>query len=374
MTTDPTRNALPSFLSPVKAIPVAEPNIDASASTALPAQPITITTPINLVHVTALAKAASAAQYYTFQVLKNSGNSLIDLRALPNYHAVARILKASNFQFLNPTTVAYNGYEDSFFDILTPAPKFLFEPLHPVYKLTCLGYGRKHEGKARKVSHPDDDVDDDADDDDDVKTDADDGQEVVVETPGANLVAAAAGHFGAATASGTANPVILAPSSLVTNNANIQSNTVSTIEDKSSVSSKSLVCKPGSSTVISVGNHDIVDLEHRPARKLGIGAHVLMAESPCEVISASLVKNTVIVRSVDPFFGQTYQGSLSSNAMVPILSIHETRYTIVSINGNILALRASDSLTSQIDIRDDDLKAAMINALANKRTPSGICE
>ncbi|KAF8929375.1 hypothetical protein BGZ47_001073 [Haplosporangium gracile] len=140
---------------------------------------------------------------------------------------------------------------------------------------------------------------------------------------------------------------------LVNDYVKIQFNVVSTIEDNTPVPGKSLVRKLASITVIFVGDHNILRLEHRRARN--------------ESISISLVKNAAVVRGVDLFIGQIYQGSWGSDAMVPILNILKSRYTLSSINDITLILKASDSLTSQIDIQDDDIKVAMISALVNKR-------
>jgi hypothetical protein len=164
------------------------------------------------------------------------------------------------------------------------------------------------------------------------------------------------------------NPVTLAdiiPVEVVEVHEEIESNTelISEVEPL-------MINKPVTDTVTSVEDHDIIGLKYRLASRLRLCSYVLMKTFPCEIISVSLEKDVVRVTGVDIIDGQIYRGSWDRNEMVPILNILETRYALDGINGNTLTLRGADSLTCQIDIHDEDLKAAMASALEEYRIVS----
>ncbi|KAF9117747.1 hypothetical protein BGX30_005184 [Mortierella sp. GBA39] len=285
----------------------------------------------------------TTTHYPTAQVVKDTRSPIIDLGALPDHHSVAKTLKARSFPFLDPTTIAYSEYEVGTFDLLKPIvnlANIIFEPPRPICELPPTSYGMEHTRNTRRGS-------------DRVADDYRNEEDDIVETPELNIFAPA---------DETVDPVAPSPSKPVTKNVKAQSE-ISTVEDNTPVSSSSFVRKPVAATVPSIGYHDIAGLGHRRAVKLGLGNRVLITTFPCEIISVSLVKEIVIVRGVDLFDGQTYQGSWSSNAMVPVLNVLETKYTLVSIDGNTLTLRAPDSLTRKIDCLDEVLKAGMLNAL-----------
>ncbi|KAG0268196.1 hypothetical protein DFQ27_007305 [Actinomortierella ambigua] len=98
------------------------------------------------------------------------------------------------------------------------------------------------------------------------------------------------------------------------------------------------------------------------AQDLQVGATVMMGDSPCEVtfISVDTANKKVEARGAHLFENKVYKGTWGINDQVALVTVLETKYTLVTINANnTLKLRAPDNLLTEIRIDNEDLKKRM---------------
>lgn len=333
MTTDTAPAAQPSDHAPVKSVPVATP-VAANPE----AEPTEVSSPAH-------NDAEKLYQQYLHpeatQVVKDNGKPFIDLGPLPNHDAVADTLQDTKANPLGPTLVPF--LEDENFALVQDmrGPKLIVKPKAPPK---------------------------------DPKTPPKDPKTLPV------TVSPTISRPPKPTSSGPAVAPIHRSSRVpleisesydfLSNDTGENNIVIESIADSIAKVEPPVINKPVTGTVASTEDHHIIGMEQRRAEKLSLCSYILMKTFPCEITAISLDKDVVRATGVDLFDGQIYQGTWDRNETVPILNIIETRYTLDGIQGNTLTLKAANSLTSQIDIHDEDLKAAMDSALKDHRTVS----
>ncbi|KAF9538854.1 hypothetical protein EC957_006070 [Mortierella hygrophila] len=417
MTTDPVPVAQSSFPAPTKPVSIADlvndgqdlvqapvqPNVTIS-----PAQPVAQpgTQPEPAIPAEPLKLYEQYLHYSAIQIVKDNGLAVEDLGPLPDHLATVKYLEAHHIDLLEPIIVPYDGYEDG---ILSGLKRYAGTAWRSLFdddaKKEAQRFARSQATRLLKKrvekaggyigggdEESGDDYGDSGDEPEPEPTPRPRRRSGKSKTPSSRRPG---GPNGAAL--DTDSPVEFftdegdqpAPAPEVKPTPPVQPSqpeptppvqptqpeptppvqpTQPAVLSTSGQVDPPIISKPVIGTAPSVEDHDILGMGHRLAGRLSLCSYVLMGTNPCEIVRISQEKDVITATGIDIFTGQTYKGTWDRKMMVPILNILETKYTLNGIKSNTLTLKAENGLLTAVDCSDDELKAAMVDALVDHKT------